>query len=187
MEGKKKIVITASEARICKLLAVAGLDDEKAEAEAKGIPFDYETVKTQREQEFIRLYAEEIRKKQNWEATRDKAFHSVISGVITSPKLDRYVHEHVPDLKAFREMDPAEILKVHGYGQKTADELSAIQARIQKHPKILTRLNKAIEAQRRMYRLIDEYKDIITMYNRLRANTRHTRDDVQSTWRYYGG
>ena len=119
MEVKKKIVLKQSQIQMCKLLAAAGLDEEKAKAEAEGIPFDYEAEKAKREHEFIMAYANEMRRMQDWEETRDKGFHRVISMLIGCDRLHNYIREHVPNLKALRELDPAEVLKTHGYGKKT--------------------------------------------------------------------
>lgn len=187
MEVKQKIVLTESEINICKSIATAGVDEKKAEADAKGIPFDYEAEKAKREQEFILLYAEQKKKMQDWETLRDKAFHSVIGAIIPSTKLNNYVRNHVLDLKTFQEMDPSDILKVSGYGKKTADELREIQERIRRHPKILTRINKAIEAQRRLDRHLSEHRDTISAYIRMKSESRHTYNVVDSVWRYYGG
>ena len=178
MADKKKIVLRHTEVQMCKLLASAGLDDKKAEAEAKGIPFDYEAEKAKCEHEFIMLYAAGKAKKRDWEDKRDKAFQYVISEIVMSIKLMNYIEANVPDLKTFREMDPAEVLKVQGYGKKTADELREVQTRINTHPKLLTRINKAIAVQRRMNQLLDEHRGIISQYNRLKAEVRHTSIDV---------
>ena len=178
MADKKKIVLRHSEVQMCKLLASAGLDDKKAEAEAKGIPFDYEAEKAKCEHEFIMLYAAGKAKKRDWEGKRDKAFQYVISEIVMSTKLMNYIEANVPDLKTFREMDPAEVLKVQGYGKKTADELREVQTRINTHPKLLTRINKAIAVQRRMNQLLDEHRGIISQYNRLKEEVRHTSIDV---------
>ena len=178
MAGEKKIVLRHSEVQMCKLLASAGLDDKKAEAEAKGIPFDYEAEKAKCEHEFIMLYAAGKAKKRDWEGKRDKAFQYVISEIVMSTKLMNYIEANVPDLKTFREMDPAEVLKVQGYGKKTADELREVQTRINTHPKLLTRINKAIAVQRRMNQLLDEHRGIISQYNRLKEEVRHTSIDV---------
>lgn len=178
MADKKKIVLRHSEVQMCKLLASAGLDDKKAKAEAEGIPFDYEAEKAKCEHEFIMLYAAGKAKKRDWEDKRDKAFQYVISEIVMSIKLMNYIEANVPDLKTFREMDPAEVLKVQGYGKKTADELREVQTRINTHPKLLTRINKAIAVQRRMNQLLDEHRGIISQYNRLKAEVRHTSRDV---------
>ena len=178
MADKKKIVLRHSEVQMCKLLASAGLDDKKAEAEAKGIPFDYEAEKAKCEHEFIMLYAAGKAKKRDWEGKRDKAFQYVISEIVMSTKLMNYIEANVPDLKTFREMDPAEVLKVQGYGKKTADELREVQTRINTHLKLLTRINKAIAVQRRMNQLLDEHRGIISQYNRLKEEVRHTSIDV---------
>jgi DNA repair protein RadC len=124
---------------------------------------------------------------QEWENTRDEAFHVVILTVTGGSKLYSYVLEHVPNLKAMRELDPTDILKVQGYGKKTADELRDFQERIHNYPKILTRLNKAIEMQRRMDGVMDEHKEVIGLYTRLKSEVNHTRNDLKSTWLYYGG
>ena len=178
MADKKKIVLRHTEVQMCKLLASAGLDDKKAKAEAEGIPFDYEAEKAKCEHEFIMLYAAGKAKKRDWEDKRDKAFQYVISEIVMSIKLMNYIEANVPDLKTFREMDPAEVLKVQGYGKKTADELREVQTRINTHPKLLTRINKAIAVQRRMNQLLDEHRGIISQYNRLKEEVRHTSIDV---------
>jgi hypothetical protein len=187
MTDKKKIVLTHTEATMCKMLAVAGLDEQRATAEAEGTPFDYEAEKAKREQEFILLYAEQKRKKQEEEKAKDRAFQNVVSTVIGYSKLYSYIQDHVPDLNTLRNMDPADVLKAQGYGKKTADDLKKMQDHIRKHPKVLTRLNKAIEVQRRLFGLSDEHGEVIGLYNRLRSEARHTRNDLSSTWRYYGG
>jgi hypothetical protein len=61
--GTREIFLRREEINMCKLLAVAGLEEERAEAEAKGEPFDYEAIKAEREKEFILLYAEQKREK----------------------------------------------------------------------------------------------------------------------------
>lgn len=186
-EDKKKIVLNQSEIQICKMFAADGLDKAKAEAEANGLPFDYEAEKAKREHEFIMLFAAEKAKDRDWEEERDKAFHLVIPEVIRSTKLYNYVRNHVLDFEAMRKLDPADILKVQGYGKKTADELRDIQTRFRNHPKIVTRINAAIKQQRHMSRFLSEHGTTIGQYSRLRAETRHTRMDVSNTWRYYGG
>jgi hypothetical protein len=180
MEDKKKIVLRQSEIQMCKLLAKVGLDDKKSEAEANGISFDYEAEKAKCEHEFIMLYAAEKAKERDWEDRRDKAFQYVISELILSTKLANYIEANVPDLKTFREMDPAEVLKVQGYGKKTADELREVQTRISTHPKLLTRINKAITVQRRLIQLLDEHRGVISQYNRLKAEVRHTSRDLSN-------
>jgi hypothetical protein len=180
MAGEKKIVLRHSETQMCKLLAKVVLDDKKSEAEAKGIPFDYEAEKAKCEHELIMLYAAEKVKERDWEAKRDKAFQYVISDVIMSTKLLNYIEANVPDLKTFRDMDPAEVLKVQGYGKKTADELREVQTRIYTHPKLLTRINKAITVQRHMIQLLDEHRGVISQYERLKAEVRHTSRDVSN-------
>ena len=178
MAGEKKIVLRHSEAQMCKLLAKVVLDDKKSEAEAKGITFDYEAEKAKCEHELIMFYAAEKVKERDWEDKRDKAFQYVISDVIRSTKLLNYIEANVPDLKTFLAMDPAEVLKVQGYGKKTADELREVQTRIHTHRKLLTRINKAIAVQRRMNQLLDEHRGIISQYNRLKEEVRHTSIDV---------
>jgi hypothetical protein len=178
MVGEKKIVLRHSEAQMCKLLAKVVLDDKKSEAEAKGITFDYEAEKAKCEHELIMFYAAEKVKERDWEDKRDKAFQYVISDVIRSTKLLNYIEANVPDLKTFLAMDPAEVLKVQGYGKKTADELREVQTRIHTHRKLLTRINKAITVQRRMIQLLDEHRGVISQYNRLKAEIRHASRDV---------
>jgi predicted nucleic acid-binding Zn-ribbon protein len=187
MADEKKVVLTHTEVTMCKMLAVAGLDEEHAKAEAEGTPFDYEAEKAKREQEFTLLYAEQKRKKQEEEKAKDRAFQNVISEVCGHTKLYSYIRDHVPDLKALRNMDPADALKAQGYGKKTADELKKLQGRIHEYPKVLTRLNKAIEAQRRLLLLLEEHGEVVGRFNRLKADARHTRNDFSHTWRYYGG
>ena len=103
----KKIRIPQTQINICKAIAAGDVERDRAKAEAEGIPFDYEAVKAQREQEMIVSYARELQRMQEWEETRDKAFQHVISDLVTSTKLDSYIREHVPNLKTLRDMDPA--------------------------------------------------------------------------------
>ena len=187
MEDKKKIVLRQSEIQMCKLLATAGLDEDQAKAEAEGIPFDYEAEKAKREHEFIMFYAAEKKKERDWEETRDKGFHRVISTLIGCDRLYNYIREHVPDLKALRELDPAEVLKVHGYGKKTVEELKTLQERFIKHRNILPRLNKAIQAERYLQKFTEEHRDTIQTYKALQRNARHDKSFLDQTWRYYGG
>jgi hypothetical protein len=187
MADKKNIVVTHTEMTMCKMLAVAGLDEQRAKAEAEGIPFDYEAEKAKREQEFILLYAEQKRKKKEEEEKKDRAFQSVICEVVWQTKLYSYIEDHVPDLNTLRNMDPADVLKVQGYGKKTADGLKKVQDNIRKNPRVLTRLNKAIEVQRRLFSLLDEHGEVIDRYNGLRSEARRTCDNLNSTWSYYGG
>lgn len=184
---KKKIVLTQSQIKICKLFAAEGLDKDKAEAEAKGIPFDYEAEKAKREHEFIMFYAAEMVKDRDWEEERDKAFHKIIPTVIGWGKLYNYVRDHVPDLKAMRELDPADVFKTHGYGKKTAEGLREVQKRIRDYPKILTKLNKAIEQERRMAYLRAEHGALVSNYNMMKMETSRARIAVADAWRYYGG
>jgi hypothetical protein len=187
MEVKKKIVLTQSQIKICKMLATAGLDEDQAKAEAEGIPFDYEAEKAKREHEFIMFYAAEMAKARDWEETRDKAFYSVITTLIGCDRLYNYVREHVPDLKALRELDPAEVLKVHGYGKKTVEELKTLQDRLDSHRSIMPRLNKAIRAKRGLQQFTDEHYDTIQVYKALLRGTKSTEHDLIRTWRQYAG
>ena len=118
---------------------------------------------------------------------KDRAFQSVICEVVWQTKLYSYIEDHVPDLNTLRNMDPADVLKVQGYGKKTADGLEKVQDYIRKNPKVLTRLNKAIEVQRRLFSLLDEHGEVIDRYNGLRSEARRTCDNLNSTWSYYGG
>jgi hypothetical protein len=187
MEVKKKIVLTQSQIKICKMLATAGLDEEQAKAEAEGIPFDYEAEKAKREHEFIMFYAAEMAKDRDWEETRDKGFHRVISTLIGCDRLYNYVRGHVPDLKALRELDPAEVLKTHGYGKKTVEELKTLQGRFIQHRNILPRLNKAIQAERSLQKFTDEHNDMVQVYKALQRNAKHTKQDLDQTWKYHAG
>jgi hypothetical protein len=187
MEVKKKIVLRQSEIQMCKLLATAGLDEDQAKAEAEGIPFDYEAEKAKREHEFIMFYAAEKKKERDWEETRDKAFQSVIGELVGSTKLDNYIRDHVPNLKAFRDMDPADVLKVAGYGKKTADELRKLQAGLTKHRNIMPRLNKAIEADRHLRNFVREHSNTLTLYRTLQRTARSTERHLSQTWKYYAG
>jgi DNA-directed RNA polymerase alpha subunit len=187
MEVKKKIVLRQSEIQMCKLLATAGLDEDQAKAEADGIPFDYEAEKAKREHEFIMLYAAEKKKERDWEETRDKAFHRVISTLVGCDRLYNYIREHVPDLKALRELDPVEVLKTHGYGKKTVEELKTLQWRFIQHRNILPRLNKAIQAERGLQKFTDEHSDTIRTYKLLHSNAKHTKRFLDQTWKYHAG
>ena len=187
MEAKKKIVLTQSQIKICKMLATAGLDEDQAKAEAEGIPFDYEAEKAKREHEFLMFYVAEMAKDRDWEETRDKGFHSVISTLIGCDRLYNYVREHVPDLKALRELDPAEVLKVHGYGKKTVEELKTLQERFTKHRNILPRLNKAIRSERYLQEFTKEHNDTIRTYKALQRNAKHDKSFLDQTWKYHVG
>jgi hypothetical protein len=187
MEVKKKIVLTQSQIKICKMLATAGLDEDQAKAEAEGIAFDYEAEKAKREHEFIMFYAAEMIKNRDWEETRDKAFYSVITGLTTNIKLNSYIRDHVPNLKALRDMDSADILKVDGYGEKTAKELKTLQDRLDSHRSIMPRLNKAIRAKRGLQKFTDEHYDTIQVYKALLRGTKSAEHDLSWTWRQYGG
>lgn len=187
MEVKKKIVLRQSEIQMCKMLATAGLDEDQAKAEAEGIPFDYEAEKAKREHEFLMFYVAEKKKARDWEEARDKGFHRVISTLIGCDRLYNYVREHVPDLKALRELDPAEVLKVHGYGKKTVEELKTLQDRFSKHRSILSRLNKAIQAERSLQGFTDEHYDTIRTYKALQRNAKNTKSFLDQTWKYHVG
>jgi DNA-directed RNA polymerase alpha subunit len=187
MTDKKKIVLTQSQIKICKLFAAEGLDEEKAKVEAEGIPFDYEAEKAKREHEFIMFYAAEMAKKRDWEETRDKGFHRVISTLIGCDRLYNYVREYVPDLKALRELDPAEVLKTHGYGKKTVEELKTLQERFIKHRNILPRLNKAIQAERYLQKFTEEHRDTIQTYKALQRRAKHDKSFLDQTWKYHVG
>lgn len=187
MEDKKKVVLRQSQIQMCKLLATAGLGDEKAKAEAEGIPFDYEAEKVKREQEFVIFYVNELRRMEDWEETRDKGFHRVISTLIGGDRLYNYIREHVPDLKALRELDPAEVLKTHGYGKKTVEELKTLQARFLKHRNILPRLNKAIQAERYLQKFTEEHSDTIQTYKALQRRAKHDKSFLDQTWKYHVG
>lgn len=186
MEDKKKIILTQSQLKMCKLLATAGLDEDQAKAEAEGIPFDYEAEKVKREQEFIIFYVNELRRMEDWEETRDKGFHKVISG-LTTLKLISYIRDHVPNLKALRDMDPADILKEHGYGEKTAKELKTLQDRLGSHRNIMPRLNKAIQAERRFIDFTSEHRDTVQIYKALIRGVKSTEHELRRTWRQHGG
>jgi DNA-directed RNA polymerase alpha subunit len=187
MEVKKKIVLAQSQIKICEMLATAGLDEDQAKVEAEGIPFDYEAEKAKREHEFIMFYANEMRRMRDWEETRDKGFHRVISALIGCDRLYNYVREHVPDLKALRELDPAEVLKVHGYGKKTVEELKTLQERFTKHRNILPRLNKAIQTERHLQKFTEEHSDTIRTYKALQRNAKHSKSFLDQTWKYHVG
>ena len=187
MEVKKKIVLRQSEIQMCKLLATAGLDEDQAKAEAEGIPFDYEAEKAKREHEFLMFYAAEKAKERDWEETRDKAFQSVISELVGSTKLDNYIRDHVPNLKALRDMDPADVLKADGYGKKTVEDLRNLQEGLTKHRNILPRLNKAIEADRHLRNFVREHSSMLNLYRTLQRTARSTERQLSHTWRYYGG
>jgi hypothetical protein len=182
----KKITLTYSEALICKALATGTLNEEKAEAEAKGIPFDYETLKQQRERDFMRLYAEQREKARSWEDIRDKAFHFTFLYFISSTKMQNYIRDHVPNLKTLRDIDPADVLKLRGYGKKTSDDLREMQILL-RHPKIYAGLNAAIEAQRRMDRFMGEHGEVIGRYLRLKDARREATNQIRARWKYYGG
>jgi hypothetical protein len=187
MADKKKIVLTQSQIKICKMLATSGLDEAQAKVEAEGIPFDYEAEKAKREHEFIMFYAAEMAKKRDWEETRDKGFHTVIAALIGCDRLYNYVREYVPDLKALRELDPAEVLKAHGYGKKTVEELKTLQARFSKHRNILPRLNKAIQAERYLQKFTEEHRDTIQTYKALQRRAKHDKSFLDQTWKYHVG
>lgn len=182
----KKITLTHSEAFICRALATSTLDEEKAEAEAKGIPFDYETLKQQRERDFMLLYAKQKKKAWNWENTRDKAFHFTLLYFVRSTKLEKYIRDHVPNLKTLRDIDPADVLKLRGYGKKTSDDLREMQILL-RHPKIYAGINAAIDAQRRMDRFMEEHGEVTGRYLRLRDARRQATNQIRSRWKYYGG
>jgi hypothetical protein len=186
MEDKKKIILTQSQIKICKLFAAEGLEDERAKAEAEGIPFDYEAEKAKREHEFIMFYAAEMAKKRDWEETRDKAFQSVIGELVGSTKLDNYIRDHVPNLKALRDMDPADVLKADGYGKKTVEDLRKLQEGLTKHRNILPRLNKAIEADRHLRNFVHEHSSMLSVYRTLQRTARNTESYLSQTWKYYG-
>jgi hypothetical protein len=185
MEDKKKITLRQSEIQMCKLLATAGLEDERAKAEAEGIPFDYEAEKAKREQEFIMFYAAEKTKERDWEETRDKAFQSVIGELVGGTKLDNYIRDHVPNLKALREMDPAEVSMKVGYGKKTVEDLRKLQEGLTKHRNILPRLNKAIEADRHLRNFVREHSSTLSLYRTLQRTARSTESHLSQTWKYY--
>lgn len=185
MEDKKKIVITQAQLKICKLFAAEGLERDKAKAEAEGIPFDYEAEKAKREHEFIMFYAAEMAKKRDWEETRDKAFQSVIGELVGSTKLDNYIRDHVPNLKALRDMDPADVLKADGYGKKTVEDLRKLQEGLTKHRNILPRLNKAIEADRHLRNFVREHSSMLNVYRTLQRTARSTESHLSQTWKYY--
>ena len=187
MEDKKKIVLRQSEIQMCKLLATAGLDEDQAKAEAEGIPFDYEAEKAKREHEFLMFYVAEMAKERDWEETRDKAFQSVIGELVGSTKLDNYIRDHVPNLKALRDMDPADVLKADGYGKKTVEDLRNLQEGLTKHRNILPRLNKAIEADRHLRNFVREHSSMLNLYRTLQRTARSTERQLSHTWRYYGG
>jgi hypothetical protein len=187
MEVKKKIVLRQSEIQMCKLLATAGLDEDQAKAEAEGIPFDYEAEKAKREHEFIMLYAAEKKKERDWEETRDKAFQSVISDLVGSTKLYNYIRDHVPNLKALRDMDPADVLKADGYGKKTVEDLRKLQEGLTKHRNILPRLNKAIEADRHLCNFVREHISMLNLHRTLQRTARSTKRHLSQTWKYYVG
>jgi len=183
----KKIRISQTQINICKAIAAGDVERDQAKAEAEGIPFDYEAVKAQREQEMIVSYARELQRMQEWEETRDKAFQHVITDLITSTKLYNYIHDHVPNLKALRDMDPADVLKVDGYGKKTMEELKTLQDRLDSHRNIMPRLNKAIQAERHLRGFTNEHRDTIQTYKTLQRNVRSTERDLLQTWKYYVG
>lgn len=178
MEVKKKIVLTHSQLQICKTLATVGLDEKQAKVEAEGIPFDYAAEKAKREHEFIIFYANEMWRMQNWEETRDKAFHNVISRITTTTKLISYIRNHVPNLKTLRDMDPADVLKIDSYGEKTAKELKTLQDHLGSHRNIMPRLNKAIQAERRFIDFASEHRDTIQTYKTLQRNANSTKLDL---------
>jgi hypothetical protein len=186
MEAKKKIILRQSEIQICKSLALGFVDEARAKAEAEGTPFDYEAEKAKQEHEFILAYAKEKQKTQEWEETRDKGFHIVIGELIASTKLYNYVRENVPNLKALRDMDPADVLAANGYGKKTAAELKTLQERLGRHRSIMPRLNKAIDAHRRFQGFRSEHRDIINTYKNLQRNADKTQKDFELMWRRYG-
>jgi hypothetical protein len=187
MEAKKKIAITQTQLKLCKMFAAEGLERDKAKAEAEGIPFDYEAEKAKREHEFIMFYAAEMAKERDWEETRDKAFQSVIGELVGSTKLDNYIRDHVPNLKALRDMDPEDVLKADGYGKKTVEDLRKLQAGLTKHRNIMPRLNKAIEADRHLRNFVHEHSSTLSLYRTLQRTARSTERHLSQTWKYYVG
>jgi hypothetical protein len=187
MADKKKIRLTQMQINICKALAVDFIEKDRASAEAKGLLFDYEAVKARREEEMIVSYARELQRMQDWEDSRDKAFHDVIGGLINYSKTYNYIRDHVPNLKALREMDPTEASMKVGYGKKTVEDLKALQDRLNYQRSFMPKLNKAIKAARMFADYTSRHRDIISTHATLRRNLRTAERALEFTWRNYGG
>lgn len=182
-----KIRMTQSELMICKALAANDIARAQAEAQEKGEPFDYEAVKAQREQEMILAYARELRRMNEWDKRKDKAFHSLIGEFCRSTKLYNYICNHVPDMATLRKMDPEEVRKTASYGQKTVDEIKKLQGDIERHRSILTAFNKALADEHRTGKFLEAYGDIIREYNALKRRGKNTRLQLEHVWRRYNG
>lgn len=181
-----KIRLTQSQVMICKALAAEDVERDQAKAEAEGIPFDYEAAKAQREQEMILSYARELRRMQEWEEKRDKAFQSVIRSLNPSPKMSSIIYEYIPDMKTFREISDEDFAKLHGVGKKTVEDFKKMRA-LADNRKVRVKLNQAITATRRFYDFRDEHKDIIRMYTLLQRNVKTTDRELSWVLERYSG
>ena len=186
MEDKKKIVITQAQIMICKALAAGDVERDQAKAEAEGIPFDYEAVKAQREQEMIISYARELQRMQEREEKCDKAFQNVIRYLSPSPKMSSIIYEYIPDMKTFREISDEDFAKLHGVGKKTIEDFKKMRA-LADNPKVRVKLNKAITAARRFYNYRDEHSDVIRTYTHLQRNVKTTDRELSWVLERYNG
>lgn len=181
-----KIRLTQSQVMICKALAAEDVERDQAKAEAEGIPFDYEAAKAQREQEMILSYARELRRMQEWEEKRDKAFQSVIRSLNPSPKMSSIIYAYIPDMETFRKISDEDFAKLHGVGKKTVEDFKKMRA-LANNPKVRVKLNEAIAATRSFYDFRDRHSDVIRTYTHLQRYVKTTDRKLAWVLRDYNG
>lgn len=172
-----KIRITQSTLLVLEMLAAGSAKEDQEKAEAAGLPFDYEESLKKYKDEFIESYARQERENKERQDRKDRAFLSAIHDVAKSTKLWNLFEDHVSNLEIFLNISDDEVAKIWGVGQKTLDEFKKARALVS-NPKVRTKLNKAIAANRKFYAYQRENRDVLRVYHDLEWNMRSAERDL---------
>ena len=173
-----KIKITQSTLLVLEMLAAGFAKEDQEKAEAAGLPFDYEESLKKYKDEVIEAYVRQEKENKERQDRKDRAFLSAIRNITNSTKLCNLFEDHVSNLEIFLNISDDEVAKIWGVGQKTLDEFKKARALVS-NPKVRTKLNKAIAANRKFFDYQEENRDVLRVYHDLRWNTRSTERDLE--------